>query len=227
MRDSGVRLHPPGEIFRASGFVSLPTTAAGSPENLRASLEDTLPVALGQVGGELPGFSAGAVRIVWCPETLLVRADLRDGEVFTRATGDSQYFWEMGDVFEIFLEADGAGYYTEMHVAPGNHRMHMRIRPEDCLSMKAGMLTPADLMVRPPEFESRCEVVPGGWVVEAVVPVDAVQPGGKISGDSRWRASFCRYDAGSDGRVPVRSSTSFHQGKINFHARGDWRTLCF
>ena len=148
-----------------------------------------------------------------------MRADLRDGEVFTRATGDSRYFWERGDIFEIFLEADGAGYYTEMHVAPGNHRMHMRIRPEDYLSMKTGLLTPADLMVKPPEFESRCEVVPGGRVV------DAVQPGGKISGNSRWRASFCRYDAGSDGAV--LSSTACHQGKINFHARGDWRKLCF
>jgi len=207
--------------------MSLPVAPAGCLKDLRSSLEDAVPVALRQVVGERSDFSTGTVRIVCCPEALLVRADLRDGEVFTRATGDSQYFWEMGDVFEIFLEADGAGYYTEMHVAPGNHRMHMRIRPEDYLSMKAGVLTPADLMVRPPEFESRCEVVPGGWVVEAVVPVEAVQPCGKISGDSRWRASFCRYDAGSDGLVPVLSSTSCHQGKINFHARADWRTLCF
>lgn len=207
--------------------MSIPAASAGCLNGLRSSLENAVPVALGQVGGERPGFSAGAVRVVWCPDALLVRADLRDEEVFTRATGDSQYFWEMGDVFEIFLEAEGAGYYTEMHVAPGNHRMHMRIRPEDYLSMKAGTLRPADLMVRPPEFESRCEAVPGGWSIEAVIPAEAVQPAGRISGDSRWRGSFCRYDAGSDGRAPVLSSTSCHRGEANFHARADWRTLCF
>lgn len=207
--------------------MSLPVASSGCLKDLRSSLEDAVRVPLGQLGGECSDFSTGTVRIVWCPEALLVRADLRDEEVFTRATGDSQYFWEMGDVFEIFLEADGAGYYTEMHVAPGNHRMHMRIRPEDYLSMKSGMLTPADLMVKPPGFESRCEVVPGGWAVEAVVPVAAVEPRGKISRDSRWRASFSRYDAGSDGQAPVLSSTSLHRGKINFHARADWRPLCF
>lgn len=207
--------------------MSLPATPAGCLKDLRSSLEDAVPVVLGQVGSEMPDFSSGTVRIVWCPEALLVRADLLDGEVVTRATGDSQYFWELGDVFEIFLEADGAGYYTEMHVAPGNHRMHMRIRPEDYQSMKAGTLTPADLMLRPPEFESRCEVVPGGWAVEAVIPSETVQPGGRISRDSLWRASFSRYDAGPDGRAPVLSSTSRHEGKINFHARADWRTLCF
>lgn len=207
--------------------MSLPATPATSLKDLRSSLESAVSVALGQVGGERSDFSGGTVRIVWCPEALLVRADLLDGEVFTRATGDSQYFWEMGDVFEIFLEAEGAGYYTEMHVAPGNHRMHMRIRPEDYLSMRAGTLTPADLMVRPPGFESRCEMVPGGWAVEAVIPSETVQPGGRISRDSLWRASCSRYDAGSDGRDPVLSSTSFHRGKINFHARADWRILCF
>ncbi len=207
--------------------MSLPVASAGCLKDLRSSLDDAVPVALGQVGAERSGFSTGTVRIVCCPGALLVRADLRDEEVFTRATGDSQYFWEMGDVFEIFLEADGAGYYTEMHVAPGNHRMHMRIRPEDYLSMKEGVLTPADLMVRPPGFESRCEVLSGGWVVEAVIPVEAVQPGGRLPGDSGWRASFCRYDAWSDGRTPVLSSTSRHRGKINFHDRADWRTLCF
>jgi len=207
--------------------MSLPVTPAGSLEMLRPSLENAIPISLGQVGSEWSGFSGGTVRIVWCPEALLVRADLLDGDVFTRATGDSQYFWELGDVFEIFLEAEGAGYYTEMHVAPGNHRMHMRIRPEDYLAMKAGSLTPADLMVRPPEFESRCELVPDGWSVEAVIPSGAVQPGARISRDSIWRASFSRYDAGSDGRDPVLSSTSFHRKKINFHAREDWRILCF
>jgi len=207
--------------------MTLPATQAARLSDLRSSLQTAVPIALGQVGSERPDFSAGTVRIVWCPEALLVRADLQDEEVFSRATGDSQNFWEMGDVFEFFLEAGGAGYYTEMHVAPGNHRMHMQIRPEDFLSMKAGTLAPADLMVRPPDFESRYEVVPGGWAAEAVVPAAVVQPGGKISRDSCWRASFSRYDAGSDGRNPVLSSTSFHREKINFHARGDWRTICF
>lgn len=207
--------------------MSLPVARASGFKDLRMSLGEAEPIALGQAWNHGPDRSDGTVRLAWCPEALLVRADLRDGDVFTTATGDSQYFWELGDVFEIFLEAEGVGYYTEMHVAPGNFRMHLRIRPEEYLSMKAGNLTPADLMVRPPEFESRFEVVPGGWAVEAFIPVAAVQPGKKISHESRWRASFCRYDAGSDGRAPVLSSTSRHSGKINFHAREDWRLLCF
>ncbi len=169
----------------------------------------------------------GSVRIAWCPDALMVRGELADDDVFTRAKRDSEYFWELGDVFEIFLEAEGAGFYTEMHIAPGNLRLHLKIRPEDYASMVADEIFPKDLAVSPPGFQSRFELISGGWAVEAVIPVASVDPKGLLTEESRWRASFCRYNAWRDGRPPELTSTSTHACPVNFHTRSDWRPLCF
>jgi hypothetical protein len=167
-----------------------------------------------------------SVRVAWSAHELLVRAELEDADVVTKATADNQRFWELGDVFEIFLEAEGAGFYTEMHVAPGNHRLHLRIRPPEFQAMKEKSLALSDLIVDPPAFASRYEKTADGWIAEARIPAAQVDPKGVITRDSRWRASFCRYDAWSDGRPPVLSSTSPHPHAA-FHRREEWRPLCF
>lgn len=166
------------------------------------------------------------VRIGWTPDCLFVHAGLDDAEITTRATADSQHLWMLGDVFEIFLEAEHAGFYTEMHVAPGNHRLHLRLAYDDFASMKNKTLTVENVMIRPPQFESRCLVGTDGWTVDARIPAELVDPRGVITPESQWRASFCRYDASSDGRPPVLSSTSAHE-QVNFHLRQDWRPICF
>jgi len=166
------------------------------------------------------------VRISWNSGGILVRGDMEDADVTTRATADSQHLWELGDVFEIFLEAEGAGFYTEMHVAPGNHRLHLQLRPDDYEAMKKKALHPSDLMIRPPGFECHSAITPTGWTVGVRIPAALVDPQGLITPASRWRASFCRYDAWSDGRPPVLSSTSPHR-ELNFHRRHEWRPLCF
>jgi hypothetical protein len=203
------------------------TTPASDISGMRAALAHAEAVPLGQAWKPDSDCTAGSVRIVWCPEALLVRADLHDEDVFTRATEDSQILCTFGDVFEVFLEAEGAGFYTEMHVAPENFRLHLKFRQEDYDAIVAKALALEALMVRPPGFQSRFEKLPGGWAAEVLIPAAAVDPTGSISPDSRWRASFCRYDAFTDGRPPVLTSTSPYQEPVNFHARNSWRPLCF
>lgn len=166
------------------------------------------------------------VRLAWEPRGLHVWADLEDADVVTTATGDSQHLWELGDVFEIFLEAEGAGFYSEMHVSPGNHRMHLRIRPGEMEAVSQRRRPLADMMIRPPAFESECGSSATGWSVRAFIPTQVVDPKRRLSGKSQWRASFCRYDASSDGVLPVLSSTSPYE-VLNFHRREEWRVLCF
>jgi hypothetical protein len=151
---------------------------------------------------------------------------MEDEDVTTRATADSQHFWELGDVFEIFLESEDAGFYTEMHVTPGNHRLHLHIGCNDYEAIKNKSLPPSDVTVSPPGFASRSATTPAGWTAEARIPAGLVDPKGLITKSSQWRASFCRYDAWSDGRPPVLSSTSPHKA-LNFHRRHEWRPICF
>lgn len=166
------------------------------------------------------------VRVLWNERELLVRSNMEDEEVTTRATADSQHFWELGDVFEIFLESVDAGFYTEMHVTPGNHRLHLHIGSDDYEAIRNKTLPPSNVTVRPPGFASRSALTPTGWTAEARIPASLVDPKGRITKCSQWRASFCRYDAWSDGRPAVLSSTSPHQ-ELNFHRRQEWRPICF
>jgi len=207
--------------------MSLKAQMVGDREALPGAVRCAVPHALTSPWepGRTP--ASGSVRLAGCPDALMVRAELSDDEVFTNATRDSEYFWLLGDVFEMFLEAEGAGFYTEMHVAPGSLRLHLKIRHEDYAAMVAEALTPSDLIVSPPGFESRCELIPGGWAAEALIPVELVDPKGVLSPDSRWQASFCRYNAWKDGRPPELTSTSPYRSPVNFHSRTDWRPLCF
>ncbi len=192
----------------------------------RSSLAAATPVLLDHSWPPGSRHAKTAVRVAWNPEELLVRGDMEDEDVTTRASADSQHFWEMGDVFEIFLESEDAGFYTEMHVTPGNHRLHLHIGRSDYEAMKNKSLSPSDVTLRPPGFASRSAITSTGWTAEARIPAGLVDPRGLITKSSHWRASFCRYDAWSDGRPPVLSSTSPHK-ELNFHRRHEWRPICF
>ncbi|MFZ4774717.1 MAG: carbohydrate-binding family 9-like protein [Terrimicrobiaceae bacterium] len=202
----------------------IPTTH--TEEDLISAISRAIPTPLAYSWPSGIPSAPAAVRVAWNSETLFVRADLDDEDVTTAATGDSQHMWMLGDVFEIFLEAEGAGFYSEMHVAPGNHRLHLRFRPEDFEGLVQKTRSLSDLMVLPPGFESIVLKTPTGWAVEALIPAALVDPSGSITPESSWKASFCRYDAWSDARPPVLSSTSPHK-ELSFHRRHEWRPLCF
>jgi len=197
-----------------------------APRGVQAAFDAAAPVHLEYSWPPGLPHAKTEVRVAWNARELLVRGDMEDEDVTTAATADSQRFWELGDVFEIFLESPDTGFYTEMHVTPGNHRLHLRIGCDNCEAMKNKALSLSDLMVNPPGFKSRSDITPTGWTAEARIPASLVDPKGRITPASQWRASFCRYDAWSDRRPPVLSSTSPHK-ELNFHRRHEWRPICF
>ena len=204
----------------------IPISALRVVSDPEQSLDAAPPVRLDHSWPPAARPAGTTVQLAWDPGCLFVHAVLDDEDVTTKATADSQHMWKLGDVFEIFLEAKDAGFYTEMHVAPGNHRLHLRLGYDDIASMKSKTLSIEDAMIRPPQFESRCAIRPGGWTVDVRIPAGLVDPKGLITPESQWNASFCRYDAWSDSRPPVLSSTSAHE-QVNFHLRRDWRPICF
>ena len=205
-------------------IVAVPASSAADVDR---ALKAARTVELGRAWSDAgDGFAATRVRTAWTPDGLWVRAEMDDEDPFTRADADSRRLWELGDVFEMFFQAEGAAYYAEMHVAPGNHRLHIRIPVPDFPALKQGKNDPADFIVDPPEFESATSLSPGGWTVNARIPGRAVSDRETLRAGDRWLASFCRYDAWSDARPPVLSSSSPH-AEPNFHRRQEWRTLCF
>lgn len=123
----------------------------------------------------------------------------------TSAAADNQRLWELGDVFEIFLQVEGSGAYTELHVAPNGVRMHLRF--------------PENLPVTPVGFPASAKLTAGGWRVEAEVPADVCGLA-RFEAGRELRVSFCRYDAGTDS-PPVLSTSAAHSA-VSFHHPEDW-----
>jgi len=168
----------------------------------------------------------GIVRLAWSRGVLGVLAEFVDDELVVGATGDTQKFWELGDVFEMFIRPEDVDEYAEMHVDPANHRLHLQLNPSARNAIFHGLRDPLDFALRPPGFQSAAWETLTGWAVEAFIPMRALFPGAIIGQVAFWSASFCRYDASRDGRPAALSSTSPHPTR-NFHRLNEWRPLCF
>jgi hypothetical protein len=181
-------------------------------EALRRALAAAPAARLGQawLPAPDPAFRPGSVRCGRSGDSLLVLSELDDEDVFTGVTGPNQRFWELGDTFEMFLEAEKPSAYVELHVAPGNQRLQLRI------PLPRTSAAPESLMTAP-RFGSRVWTEPGRWIVGASIPFSTI-------GGAPARYSFSRYDYTRGDPRPVHSSTSPHAA-LDFHRREEWGKL--
>ena len=163
-------------------------------------------------------FLAAEIRVGWTPTSLLVHADLPDRDIFTQATASNQRMWELGDVFEIFLQAADRSDYLELHVTPPNLRLQLHFpsagKPATHLDDGA--------------FASWVKIDSENqrWTVHAEIPARLVSGRDSIQAEESWHFSFSRYDASRDRRPPVLSSTSPHRA-LNFHRIHEWGNFIF
>jgi hypothetical protein len=187
---------------------------------VRAAFGDATPIPLGQawLPAPEPDFAPCIVRTGWRGNSLFVFADLSDRDVFTLARRHNDRFWQLGDTFEIFLQAPGDEAYIELHVAPNNLRLQLRFAAPPT----ARDLDPfASAVVHEQIFDSQTWVTPGqhGWSVFAEIPLADLS-------STTWRFSFSRYDATRGREHPVLSSSSPHT-RPAFHRPDEWGQLHF
>lgn len=168
-------------------------------------------------------FRSGRVVVSWRREALLVAAELTDDEIFTRSTADNQLMWQLGDVFEIFLQVEGEPGYVELHVSPNNHRLHLRLpNVQRRLSPDGPVLTVEEMVVDPPRFRSSVDRTANGWRVKAEIPASTFGRS-QLDAGQAFRVSFCRYDA-APGREAILSTTSAHP-VASFHRPEEWALI--
>lgn len=204
----------------------LPAFAPHDLATVRAAFTNATPVSLGQAWLAVPepDFAPGIVRTGWREHSLLVFADLSDADVFTLARRHNDRFWELGDTFEMFLQAPGRRTYVELHVAPNNLRLQLRFaKPPSA----RGADPFAEALIHDQVFNSETWIKPDmrGWCVFAEVPAVALfeQP---ALASSTWRFSFGRYDATRGREHPVISSSSPHT-RPAFHRPHEWGEIRF
>lgn len=186
------------------------------------------PWHMGQawLDAEHPGLRVASVHFAWEPDAFWVLAHLPDDDIATASTADNQDLWSLGDVFEIFIERDGIPAYLELHTSPAGHRLHLAFPRDWREKIQSGTATLDTFRQHPVGFPSLVNKPEGenAWEVLAKVPSKILAPSEPLAAGQILNASFCRYDAGSNGEKAILSSTSPHS-KPNYHHRHDWRKI--
>lgn len=172
-----------------------------------------------------PLFRPAQVSIAWSQEALIFRASLTDTSIVSCATGDDQPLHLLGDTLEIFLMAENAPFYVELHVSPQNYRAHLRWPLGAIARVREGKGSIDDFRLQGSAFESETFVAPAEDRWEAVVRVPAqLLDLEELRMKQRFCFSVSRYDYSCLGHPPILSSTSPHR-QLNFHRFHEWLSI--
>ncbi len=208
----------------------LPAFDGANLERVRGAFRFATPCLLRQawLDENGAGFSPAVVRTGWRENSLLVFAQLTDLDIFNGATKPNQRTWELGDVFEMFLQPAETEGYVEFHVTPHNQRLQLRYADGSAAASARRMGNLEGVFIPNEVFHSltwierqMCQ-----WYVYAEIPALAVCGSIEPIENTQWRFSFGRYDYTRGVKEPVVSSTSPH-AEPDFHRQHEWGLLTF
>ena len=166
-------------------------------------------------------------------DRLYVYARLPDQKVVCKATGPNQRLWELGDVFEMFFQAQGRTEegnpiqaYVELHVSPYNHRLQLRFPSEAAFRAHQGSESLEAFVLPDGSFSSQASLDPGGWSLLAEVDSQIVRGHQLPLVGQVWNYSLCRYDYDEPNGTPILSSTSPYT-ELDFHRITEWQEIEF
>lgn len=165
-------------------------------------------------------FCGGEVRAGRCANGLWVYAALNDRDIFNDTSDRNSFFYQSGDVFEVFVKPELQDAYFEFHVGPANQQLQMRIPSASDFSNESTRDF-ASWKIDAPLLQSWTHVEPWmqRWRVLVFLPIaEIVEHPGQ---PQHWRISFSRYDYTRGDLRPVLSSTSPHKMPA-FHRQAEW-----
>jgi hypothetical protein len=173
------------------------------------------------------GLAPGAVALAHDGDELIIYAELFDADIFNPVREHGAHAYQRGDVFEIFLRAEGEGNYFEHHITPDNYTLQLSFPSltafaENCSAdpdwakpFATSLSVPSRVFVQP-EMSL--------WRLLAIVPLHSIATNREQGLSSPWRFSICRYDHTHGREKPALSSTTPYRF-ANFHHHEAWGRL--
>jgi hypothetical protein len=170
-----------------------------------------------------PSFADCNVDFTWQADALIVTAHLTDADVHSKSSNDNQKMWELGDVFEMFIQIEGQEDYFELHITPTNTRFQAH-KPNVVGTIEpGGTYMPIEhWLVSPVQFKATATQTPDGWIATMEIPPSLLGYQQFETGQ-QLRINFARYDGGP-GREPDISASANHQTP-SFHQPDDWHRI--
>ncbi len=214
----------PQSASSGDAVLSLPRVAEIDPRRALESADwppvATAPLELRQnwLPQREPAFRPGTIGLAATASALLVFAELTDEHIHTRAVADHEYLWELGDVFEIFLQPLDGDVYFEFEIAP-NGRVLQLGYPHVGAARTTG-IEPFIRLDRLIDFAVRAEPSQQRWRIAASIPVATLLPARAPTRGAEWRIACSRYDFDAQQRFTLSSTAALTQP--NFHRVGEW-----
>lgn len=166
-----------------------------------------------------PGFQPGKVWLGIQGDTLVVYAVLQDEAPANRALSWSEPTWLMGDVLELFFQAEGRPGYYEFHVTPENQRLQLFFPSTEAFHEKR---TFQHWMLLKSKFESQTRLVgTSSWEVMMRIKLSLVLAEPREDGSRQFRFLVSRYDYQAGREAPVTSATGALD-RPDFHHIAGW-----
>ena len=160
----------------------------------------------------LPQFNPATVRVARRGDHLHVEARFVDPAICDPQARFNDIAFLRGDVFELFIRAEGDAHYHEIHVTPGNALLQLRFTA-------GGSLDLDEALVWEPLLTSTTERVEGGWVARFDLPLANITAQTPLP--TRYRIGCGRYDYQPGQASPVISNTA-PLTEANFHRYEEW-----
>lgn len=209
---------------------ALPAFDESNWDAIAAAFQNAPHLSFGQAWLPQPEekFRGGEVFLGWRDDAIHVLARLQDDDVYSTATADQEYMWQLGDVFEMFFRDSERQEYFELHTTPSGHRLQLSFPSEEVFTtqVRTRLRSVKEFFVTEPLFDFRLRKISGGWEVKTTTPYRHIFPGQNSPEGRELRASFGRYDFTQGVEKPVVSSTSAHE-KVDFHRLSEWEPLRF
>jgi len=159
-----------------------------------------------------PTLNPATVRIALEGDHLKVEARFTDGNIQDPCAKFNETAFGKGDVFELFIRAEGDAHYHEIHVTPGNALLQLRFRAGESLDLKNALVWERLLT-------SSTERVEGGWVARFDLPLVNITSQSPLP--TRFRIACGRYDYQPGQARPIISNTA-PLSEPNFHRHHEW-----
>lgn len=169
-----------------------------------------------------PDFQPGWARMRWDASALSYDVLFMGSGAQNNARQLNERTWELGDVGEIFLQADGRGAYLELHVTPENQRLQLLWSADGLTRVRSKAAVLAEFMIHEPGWvQSEASVRRRYWSFRVRIPAQRLGLT-RFHAGQRLRTAVCRYHRrGSD---PSLSSTAPLPLPF-FHQREHWHRL--
>lgn len=170
------------------------------------------------------------IRLAWDQDYLYIATSMKDSDLHCYGDQDQMFYFNLGDVLEVFIKPDSETYYWELYCAPNGKKTSFffpgrgaKFLPLSLSYRMEGLKTAAALQGSLNKWDDK-DI---SWTAEMAVPFKELSsPGSKAGPDDRWKILFSRFNHNRYFSSPELSSFP-KLSKPNFHLYEEYALIVF